>query len=821
MATGLGAQECFLFDLNGYLVIRALRRRGRGAQRRVAAHAHEAVARTAALKNAREDGAFGAAGARRDLGGMLGWDDGDPFRGLLAHPRIAPYLAALLGDGYRLDHQPMALLQDAGSEGFGLHGGPLTGAGDLNPELQYRCVNGKPWNALVAMAAHLVDAPDGAGGFCVVKGSHKLNFPVPTAGDVVLFSEATVHGALPWTMPYERRLALYRFSGPNYAYGRAYLNEWSGAAAKCTPQQAAVLLPPFAPRLERPLTTGAGDAGPEPVVRARAPAKKAHDVAASEYHCKGDVVCGLLEAFKTRTLHYDQDKKRMSIKETRRRRTPAPSRTSSSPHRRPLAGYDATYVDAWLDMDRCDPRVNEEAASRAQRNRPRRTRPPPPPGRRTPSDKTKSPRDKGGKGERGPGRGKDAKGDGRGTPGPRARGARADDGKLLSEQPGSANRRTRGTGTGERHAGTVVYICASYGFIRMDTSDGAKEEDVFMHLVGVDFAGDQGARGVRARALPGAEQGRRGRARAGARAGGGAGGGGRGGASEEAAARRRSRRGGHGRWARMAAPTADQSSRLVASELRGWMQATGRKELAAGDLPLFRAACPNNAGADLADACGASAGALEYVGGDVVCRLKAGTYAKPPPAPPAAPPRRPAADDGKAERKPREPRERKPPREPRTGPAADKFIVRRLRTMFLGGLRWDEGKGPATDAELGDDVRGLLGRAGHGAGLIGLHVQRDRQLAYAEFADDATMQAALDAARARLSGCGRAPAGDKGPRRAKGDRPARRARASGDKPGDKPADAAAASETKPGGAADAAAAAAPAAADAAPQTTKA
>ena len=303
-----------------------------------------------------------------------------------------------------------------------------------------------------------------------------------------------------------------------------------------------------------------------------------------------------------------------------------------------------------------------------------------------------------------------------------------------------------------------------------------------------------------------------------------------------------------GAWARMAAPTADQSSRLVASELRGWMQATGRKELAAGDLPLFRAACPNNAGADLAEACGASAGALEYVGGDVVCRLKAGTYAKPPPAPPAAPPRRPAADDGKAERKPREPRERKPPREPRTGPAADKFIVRRLRTMFLGGLRWDEGKGPATDAELGDDVRGLLGRAGHGAGLIGLHVQRDRQLAYAEFADDATMQAALDGCRGtKLRGCDvrwdvakalppammpdrppprapkRAPAGDKGPRRAKGDRPGtpRPRTPRGDKPGDKPADAAAASETKPGGAADAAAAAAPAAADAAPQTTKA
>ena len=167
--------------------------------------------------------------------------------------------------------------------------------------------------------------------------------------------------------------------------------------------------------------------------------------------------------------------------------------------------------------------------------------------------------------------------------------------------------------------------------------------------------------------------------------------------------------------------------------------------------------------------------------------------------------------------------------------------------MFLGGLRWDEGKGPATDAELGDDVRGLLGRAGHGAGLIGLPVPRDRQLAYAEFADAATMQAALDACRGtKLRGCDvrwdvakalppammpdrppprapkRAPAGDKGPRRAKGDRPGtpRPRTPRGDKPGDKPAAAAAASETKPGGAAAAAAAAAPAA-DAAPQTTKA
>ena len=84
-----------------------------------------------------------------------------------------------------------------------------------------------------------------------------------------------MHGALPWTMPYERRLALYRFANANYAYGRAYLNEWSGAAAKCTAAQKAVLLPPYAPRLERPMAPATGDAG-EVVAFERDPKKKAH-----------------------------------------------------------------------------------------------------------------------------------------------------------------------------------------------------------------------------------------------------------------------------------------------------------------------------------------------------------------------------------------------------------------------------------------------------------------------------------------------------------------------------------------------------------------
>lgn len=308
MSAGLTAEERYLFDLNGYLLVRGAldSEEVKALNDAITEHSDEAVSRTGSLSNA-PPGAFSAAGARRDLGGMLGWST-PGFRQLLAHPRLAPYLAALCGDGYRLDHQPMVLLQDAGSEGFALHGGPLSGddgvsQGTFNPELQYRCVNGQPWTSLLAMAVHLVDAPQGAGGFCVVRGSHKANFAVPEhfasgdsrsfaeefaaqpetkAGDVLFFSEATVHGAKPWTMPYERRLALYRFSPANFAYGRAYLNQWDDERTNvldlCTPAQCAVLEPPFAPRLERPVTTSAGDAGPPPEKKMRAPVKKNHDL---------------------------------------------------------------------------------------------------------------------------------------------------------------------------------------------------------------------------------------------------------------------------------------------------------------------------------------------------------------------------------------------------------------------------------------------------------------------------------------------------------------------------------------------------------------
>lgn len=258
------------------------------------------------LKNTMKGTALSAVGSRGDLGGMLGWPspDGDVFRRLLCHKELTPYLHALCGEGYRLDHQPMALLQEKGSEGFSLHGGPLSGhdgqpEGRFNPELQYRCHNGTLWNSLLAMTVFLCDAKAGDGGFCALRGSHKLNFamynemvngddpefmthiyqPAVNKGDVIFFSEATVHGSLPWRADHQRRLALYRFAPANFAYGRAYLNDWgTDVLSKCTDAQKAVLGPPHAVRLERPTLTEQGEDGPINVYK-RPKAKKDHDVA--------------------------------------------------------------------------------------------------------------------------------------------------------------------------------------------------------------------------------------------------------------------------------------------------------------------------------------------------------------------------------------------------------------------------------------------------------------------------------------------------------------------------------------------------------------
>jgi len=281
-------EQRYLFDLNGFLVVRSALSSDEVAAANAAfdTHAEAAHERTGVLRNTRLRTPMSAAGHRMDIAGMLGWEEPhcNVFRSLLCHPSLVPILTGLCGPGFRMDHLPLGVMQNPDSEGFALHGGPLTSDGRFNPTLQYRCMNGEIYNSLLAMSVQLSDHNAGDGGFCVVRGSHKSNFAVPRsfvdgggvlgsehvhqpvtrAGDVVFFSEATVHGALPWVAKHQRRVVLYRYAPATVSYSRAYTPSWpSEVLDKLTAAQRAVLEPPYAGRLDRPLLRKGGDEEPD------------------------------------------------------------------------------------------------------------------------------------------------------------------------------------------------------------------------------------------------------------------------------------------------------------------------------------------------------------------------------------------------------------------------------------------------------------------------------------------------------------------------------------------------------------------------------
>ena len=91
---------------------------------------------------------------------------------------------------------------------------------------------------------------------------------------------------LPRRASHERRIALYRFAPATMSYGRGYLDIPTGTLAELSELERAVVEPPYAVRLERPLVTTDSVAPAEGVEggtsgralkRPRSDAKKEHD----------------------------------------------------------------------------------------------------------------------------------------------------------------------------------------------------------------------------------------------------------------------------------------------------------------------------------------------------------------------------------------------------------------------------------------------------------------------------------------------------------------------------------------------------------------
>ena len=187
--SGLTHKQKYLFDLNGFLVIKDAFDPAMVSRANVAVDAHlerlherKGKLRTSGLYG-RESTALAGDGStgRFDLGGMLGWSapHREPFREVLSHPKVASALNELVGVGYRLDHSPLMIAQEQGSEGHTLHGGAVTESGEPAWPLAYDFRHGHMRNQLLTVCMQLSDAPAGAGGFCAVPGSHKSNFPIP------------------------------------------------------------------------------------------------------------------------------------------------------------------------------------------------------------------------------------------------------------------------------------------------------------------------------------------------------------------------------------------------------------------------------------------------------------------------------------------------------------------------------------------------------------------------------------------------------------------------------------------------------------------
>lgn len=300
--TEMTDDEKYLFDLNGFIVIRNVLtpEEIKEANDVIDKYQGQMIERKeAALRNAVEGTNFyGSGPGRKDLGGVLEWgEDSKVFRKILAHPRLVPLFHGILGKGYRMDHLPFVIAQDKGAEGFQLHGGTIDcSSGEYNPYLAYSCHKDTIRSALLGCNVMLTDHDPGFGGFCVVPGSHKSNFKMPNgmvdgekykefiiqpatkAGDVVLFSEGTVHGAMAWTPETQRRVCLYRFSPATNVYGRSYFGHQGGGWPTkmyegLSEAEKAVLEPPYANRLDRPEISEDGKVE----VSSRSDAKKKHD----------------------------------------------------------------------------------------------------------------------------------------------------------------------------------------------------------------------------------------------------------------------------------------------------------------------------------------------------------------------------------------------------------------------------------------------------------------------------------------------------------------------------------------------------------------
>ena len=216
-------EEKFRFDLQGFIVLP-------GVLTRTECTLLSELS-DAAWPRQPGDGAF------RRTEAISRW--GGEFLNLIDHPRVLPYLVELIGPRLRADHD-YCIFMRSGADGQNIHGGPMRYESDHWSHYH----DGVMRNGLMVATWVLNDAEPGDGGFVCIPGSHKTNFidavpkdvltqeyrpdyviqPELRAGDVLLFTEALIHGTATWRGSQERRALLYKYSPPHSSWAKVPYN---------------------------------------------------------------------------------------------------------------------------------------------------------------------------------------------------------------------------------------------------------------------------------------------------------------------------------------------------------------------------------------------------------------------------------------------------------------------------------------------------------------------------------------------------------------------------------------------------------------------
>lgn len=262
-------KEKYLFDLRGYLVVKNALTQDQVAdlyERFETGHASQErrIYGSDRTRFRNDDDAAWSAPSLLEHGGS--------FIDLIDLPAIAPYLEALLGTNYRLDHDYLKIDNAEDDKTLFLHGGGQGSGGAMDlvgpsdgGQCYYRYSNGHFYNGLVAVAFELETVRPGDGGFACIPGSHKANFALPDewrvsktqdaipdcvdrvaaeAGDAIIFTEACAHGTVPWQGAGERRTIFYKYCPHAVAWSPCYYNadNYPGLSE----QQRSMLIPPSA-----------------------------------------------------------------------------------------------------------------------------------------------------------------------------------------------------------------------------------------------------------------------------------------------------------------------------------------------------------------------------------------------------------------------------------------------------------------------------------------------------------------------------------------------------------------------------------------------